>query len=133
MRAAAEQMALALGAVSESTTDWDLVLAWFRRAIDVIGHKEVAYRLDIAPSNLSDAINERERKDVKGRWIATVLRMAPPAIVQEYVELVCASHGFDAPKRRPILTPDAEVRHMRERLSALAPGVLQLIDKELGR
>lgn len=78
MRAAAEQMPLALGAVSESASDWDLVLAWFRRAIDVIGHKEVAYRLDIAPSNLSDAINERERKDVKGRWIATVLRMAPP-------------------------------------------------------
>jgi hypothetical protein len=127
------QLALAYDAAHAGADDWSLMLAWLRRAVDVIGHKEVAYKLDIAPSQLTDALLERERKDVKAKWLPTVARMAPEEMRTEYVRLVNTSLGYEVPKRARLRTPEEELRDMRELLKREAPGVLALVDKEMGR
>jgi hypothetical protein len=127
------QLALAYDAAHAGADDWADMLAWLRRAVDVIGHKEVAFKLDIAPSQLTDALLERERKDVKAKWLPTVARMAPEEMRTEYVRLINVSLGYDVPKRARVRTPEEELREMRELLKREAPGVLAIVDKELGR
>lgn len=126
------QLALVYDAAHAGADDWTEMLAWFRLAVDVIGHKEVAFKLDIAPSQLADALHERERKDVKAKWIGTVARMCPEPLVRKYVEIVARHHGYTVEAKRP-RTPEEELREMRELLKREAPGVLAIVDKELGR
>ena len=127
------QLALNYDAAHAGADDWARELAWLRRAVDVIGHKEVAYKLDIAPSQLTDALLERERKDVKAKWVRTILRMVPDAMRDEYVRDFAADYGYEAPKKRNPRTPEEELREMRKLLQLQAPAVLVLVDKELGR
>lgn len=128
-----QQLGLQYDPSHTGADDWTEVLAWFRRAVDCLGNKEVAYRLDIAPSQLTDALNERERKDVKAKWIAVVLRMSSEVIVREYLEIVSRHHGYEEPKRKKVRTPEEELRDLRELLKQKAPAVLELVDKEMGR
>jgi hypothetical protein len=127
------QLALTYDAAHAGADDWAVELAWLRRAVDVIGHKEVAFKLDIAPSQLTDALLERERKDVKAKWVATILRMVPEEMRAEYMRIVSNAHGYETPKKRKALTPEQELREMRALLKREAPAVLSLVDKELGR
>jgi hypothetical protein len=127
------QLALVYDAAVVGAADWNAELGWFRRAVDVIGHKEVAYRLDVQPSNLTDALNERERKDVKGHWISKVRRMATPSMLDEYVEMIAAMHGYIKPLRQRPRTEAEELRETRELLRQHAPAMLALVDKEMGR
>jgi hypothetical protein len=127
------QLALVYDAAHVGASDWDEELKWFRRAVDVLGHKEVAYRLDVQPSNLTDALLERERKDVKGRWISVVRRMVPDALLADYVRIVTVTHGYEFPKRLRARTPEETNRETRDWLEKNAPAVLSVMDKELGR
>lgn len=126
------QLALSYDPAHAGSDDWALELAWLRRAVDVIGHKDLAYKLDIAPSQLTDALLERERKDVKAKWLKTILRMVPEAMRQEYFGLLAGQHGYVV-TRVKLRTPEEELREMRELLKREAPGVLAIVDKELGR
>ncbi len=127
------QLALVYDAAHVGATDWDAELGWFRRAVDILGHKEVAYKLDVQPSNLTDALHERERKDVKGKWISVVRRMVPDEMRAEYLRFLSSSFGYEMPKRVRTRTSAEELREMRDALKRIAPGVLVLVDKELGR
>ena len=127
-----QQLGLQYDAAHAGADDWTEILAWFRRAVDCLGNKEVAYRLDIAPSQLTDALNERERKDVKAKWIAVVLRMSAPSIVDEYFTIIGKHHRYEC-KRQRVRTPEEELRETRELLRTQAPAVLALVDKEMGR
>ena len=128
------QLALQYDAAHVGADRWAQKLAWLRRAVDVIGHKEVAYKLDVAPSNLTDALLERERKDVKAKWFETVLAMQalPEEMRAEYVRMTCDSHGYEMPKKKALRTPEEELREMRAALGRLAPAVLSLVEKEIG-
>jgi len=126
------QLALVYDAASVGADDWAEILAWFRRAVDVLGHKEVAYRLDVQPSQLTDALHERERKDIKAKWFRTVLRMCPESLAREYLEIEARQLGY-AIERKKVRTPEEELREMRELLKREAPGVLAIVDRELGR
>jgi hypothetical protein len=126
------QLALVYEPHVTGADDWMVDIEWVRRAVDVVGHKEVAFKLDIAPAQLADALHERERKDVKEKWIPILLRMVPPDMCAEYLRVFNARHGYEA---RPIKirTAAEENREMRELLKVHAPSVLSIIDKELGR
>lgn len=128
-----QQLSLVYDAASVGASDWDSELGWFRRAVDVLGHKEVAYRLDVQPSNLTDALHERERKNVHGRWISVVRRMASPALLAEHLELICSLHGYAVPKRKKPMTDAEENRAIRELLRTHAPAIASLVDKEIGK
>lgn len=127
-----QQLGLQYDASHAGSDDWVEILAWFRRAVDCLGNKEVAFRLDIGPSQLTDALNERERKDIKAKWFRTVLRMCPEVLVREYFEIEGRQLGYRI-ERVKARTPEEELREMRELLKREAPGVLAIVDKELGR
>jgi hypothetical protein len=128
------QLALAYDASHVGAALWARKLAWLRRAVDVLGHKEVAFKLDVAPSNLTDALLERERKDVKAKWFDVVLAMPLPAEMKaEYVRMTCDALGYEMPERRRTKTAEEELRELRQLLKANAPVVLALVDKEMGR
>ncbi len=129
-----QQLSIAWDPSHEGFAESERQLAWLRRAVDVLGHKEVAYALDVKPSNLSDALAGRERKVVKLHWITTVLRMGlPEEMVSEYLRIVCNGLGFETPKRVRNKTSAEELREMRDALRRLAPAVLVLVDKEIGK
>ncbi len=128
------QLSLAWDPAHVGVVEWDRQLEWLRRAVDVLGHKEVAYKLDLQPSHLADALHERERKDIKAKWFATVLRMELPEEMRlEYLRILCEPLGYETPKRIRTKTSAEELRELREALKRLAPGVLTLVDKESGR
>lgn len=126
------QLALAYDASTVGAGDFEQIRAWFSRAVDLIGAKEVAYKLDIAPSQLSDAQHERERKDLKLKWLSTVLRMCGESMVREFFEIVGKQHGYASTRVR-LRTAEEELRETRELLRLKAPAMLDLLDKELGR
>lgn len=126
------QLALAYDSAHAGSDDWLEIIAWFRRAVEVLNHKEVAFKLDIAPSQLTDALNERDRKDIKGKWFATVLRMCNEPLRREYLEIVSRQHGYTI-ERVKVRTPEEELREVRELLKREAPGLLALVDREMGR
>lgn len=129
------QLALTYSAEHVGDQNWQLRLTWLRRAVDVIGHKEVAFVLDIAPSNLTDALLERERKDVKGKWFDRIIAMPqlPSEMRTEYLRLLCVQLGYEMPERKRVKTAEEELAELRALLKINAPVVLALVDKEMGR
>jgi hypothetical protein len=102
------QLALSYSAAHAGADDWQNQLTWLRRVVDVLGHKHVAAELDIAPSTLTDALLERERKSIKGEWIAKLLHMADEGLRRDWFAMVCPSLGFEVPQ--PTKTRTAEER-----------------------
>lgn len=125
------QLSLTYDAATVGAGDWDAELGWFRRAVDVVGAKEVAYRLDIAGSHLSDAMKEAERKNVHGRWISIVRHMVPEAMLAEHLALIAGKHGYKVERIKPF-TPDEQLRAEHEWMRRNAPGLLDAMAKELG-
>lgn len=126
------QLALTYDAAHVGADDWSEVLTWLRRAVDVIGHKEVAYKLDVQPSQLTDALLERERKDVKAKWLTTILHLAPSGMVAEFLLILLKQHGYEAPRKRKPRTAEESNRASRTWLKEHAPAVLEMMDRELG-
>ncbi|MBA2718908.1 MAG: hypothetical protein H0U52_06675, partial [Chloroflexi bacterium] len=126
------QLALTYDAAHVGGDVWSEELAWLRRAVGVLGHKLVAGELDIAPSTLTDALLERERKSIKGEWIAKIRQLSSDAMRQEWLRIVSRPLGYE-PERLASMTPEEELRLVRELLKVEAPSVLRAIDKELGR
>lgn len=126
------QLSLTYDASVVGAGDWDAELGWFRRAVEVVGEKEVAYRLDIGPSQLSDAVRERERKNVHGRWISVVRHMVTDAMLAEYLGLICTRHGYETPKRKEPKNDREARRAERAWLREHAPALLEMMDREVG-
>ncbi len=127
------QLALTYDASTEGSDDWTEIRAWFSRAVLVVGAKEVAYRLDIQASNLTDAIKEAERKEIKGRWISTVLCMVPQPVRDEYLAIVARQHGYEEPKLKKPRDFEARRRQERDWMAKNAPALLEVMDKEIGQ
>lgn len=102
------QLDLAYNAAHLGAELWQRKLVWIRRVVDVLGHKFVAGELDIAPSHLTDALLERERKSVKGEWIDKLLMLADEGLRRDWLAIVCSALGFEMPA--PIRTRTAEER-----------------------
>lgn len=128
------QLALKYNPTTAGADDWNDDLAWLKRAVDVIGPKEVAYALDIGPTLLSDALREQERKFIKAKWFKIVLRMPalPDEMRAEYVRMINAQNGFKKPERIQPKTPEESRRQERAWLAQHAPAVLAMMDKEVG-
>lgn len=114
--------------------DWANELAWLTRAVDVIGRKEVTFVLGITDTQLTDALKEQQRKDVKAKWFRVVLRMPglPSEMREEYVRMINAQNGFKKPERIQPKTPEEARRQERAWLAQHAPAVLAMMDKETG-
>lgn len=102
------QLSLGYSADQQGRDLWKLELAWARKAVDAIGHKEVAFALDVKPSTLTDALSEREhgegRKGLKAEWLTVIRQMAPHGMRAEWLRLVCPPLGYE-PKPIEVRTP----------------------------
>jgi hypothetical protein len=127
------QLALSYNAAHAGAEIWQRQIVWLRRVVDVLGHKFVAGELDISPSTLTDALLERERKSVKGEWIAKLLHMADEGLRRDWFAIVCPAVGFEVPE--PVKTRTAEERLadlervITERLGSLGEQLLREVKR----
>lgn len=101
-------------------------------AVRLITPKELCFVLGITPQYLSDALGGKNSKGFRAEWIPTVLRMAPPSAAAAILRAQAEICGFDI-ERKKVLTPEQELHATREALQRLAPAVLALVDKEIGK
>lgn len=106
-------------------------------AVRLITPKELCFRLGITAQYLSEALAGKITKDGKSKgfrleWLPTVISMAPIDSVTSILRALAEVRGFDI-ERRKVLTPEQELAATREVLRRVAPGVLQLVDKEIGK
>lgn len=104
---------------------WHAVHMAFGDAVDMMGLKEVAYRLDVRPSQLADAIAERDRHRIAGEWIVLLLTFCPPIPRAMLVHALNDVAGFEGATPRRDLTPAEELAKLKAHLAAEAPGLLR--------
>ncbi len=117
---------------------WKRRLEAIRVAVHHLGLKSVAAECDVAPSTMSDALNERDRKRFAGEWIDVVLAMLDRAsavhlalpILEHQAALV---RGVEVKFKPAHRDPKEELALMREVLSAQAPGLIRIVDDEIRR
>lgn len=116
---------------------WKLELEWARRAVLAIGAKDVVFYLDIAASTLSEALSEspdRKRKKPKGlraEWLRVIVMMSSPVMREEWLRIVSRPMGFVVARHKN-LTPEQRLAAQRRVLERIAPGVLEMVDQEVG-
>lgn len=99
-------------------------------AIRLITPKELCYRLKIGQPYLSEITGGKKRFPLE--WLPTVLLMAPVEAVAPILVALADLRGFKV-ERKKVMTEGEELRATREVLGRLAPGVLALVDKEIGK
>lgn len=106
--------------------EWDEDRRLLRRMAEAIGLQEVAYQLDVSPSQLSHALDERER-NLPARWIRFLVARAPEDLAREYVARIAGLRKWrlvDAPP----MTPAEELSALKDALaSCLGPEMRQVV------
>lgn len=101
-------------------------------AVRLITPKELCFRLGITAQYLSDALHSKNSKGFRSDWLAVVIEMAPLESAIAILRALGERRGLEIVRKKK-LTPEEENAAMREVLRREAPGVLALVDKELGR
>lgn len=102
-----------------------------RRAVASISIKELAYRLDVSPSLLSDALAERSNKGVRASWLVAIIDMAPMADALAILNALGERKRIEAQPRKE-LTPEEKAERYEEKLRSLGTVGLRLIEEVLG-
>ena len=102
-----------------------------RAAVARIGLKELAFRLDVQPSLLADALAERSHKGVRAAWLVTIIELADETDAMAILGELAAMRGLEVVKRRT-LTPEQLAAAYEERLRGLGAVGLQLIREAQG-
>jgi hypothetical protein len=110
---------LTFGAVRDPHhgSSWSRLLEAIREAVAVITPKELAYRLDIQPSYLSEALVGRDRKGVRAEWMPTILAMAPEGARVAILTELAAPVGLEV-VRRTNLTPEERLQRLEQRIAS---------------
>lgn len=127
-------MQLNFGAVTDPRAEdaWSRLLDAIRAAVAAITPKELAYRLNVAPSYLLDALRGADRKSVRAEWLPTILLMAPHHERAAILAELAGPAGYQV-ERRKSLDPAEELEQLRAVVGRMAPVVLAAADKELGK
>ncbi len=127
-------MQLTMGSVDDPRAQaaWISLHEALLDAVRLITPKELCFRLGITATYLSEALHGKNSKGFRLEWLPTVLSMAPLDAVVPMLRALAELRGFDV-ERRKQLTPEQELSATREAMKRLAPGVLALVDKELGK
>lgn len=102
------------------------LLTALRLAVAEISIKELAYKLDVSPSLLADALAERSSKGVRASWLVTIIDLASDAHATAILEALIARRAFAIGPRKT-LTPEQLAAAYEERLRSLGPVGLQMI------
>jgi len=97
-----------------------------RVAVAEISIKELAYRLDVSPSLLADALAERSSKGVRAAWVVTIVELATEANAIAIVDAFLGRRALEVqPKKQ--LSAEERAERYEEKLRSLGPIGLQLI------
>lgn len=101
-------------------------------AVRLITPKELCFRLKITDTYLSEALRGKNSKGFRLEWLPTVIEMAPLDAVVPILRALADLRSFEVVPKK-VRTPEEELKATRDAMARLAPGVLALVDKELGR
>jgi hypothetical protein len=126
---------LTLGEVGEPLKDpaWPAFRDALAEAVRLITPKELCFQLGISAQYLSDALRNTNSKGFRVEWLLAVLRMAPHDARLALLRAMADVAGYMAPERKRELTAAEELAATREAMQRLAPGLLALVDKEIGK
>lgn len=123
-----EQLALHYSPAWQVSEAWPRVLEEVRRVVTALGLKQAAYDLDTTPSYLAHALAERDRKYLRGEWLAYfVARDTTTGLLGALADLA----GCDVKKREP-LTPTEKLARLEGALAELGPELRDLITRKAG-
>lgn len=107
------------------------LLEAIRAAVDRASLKEVAFRLDVQPSLLADALAGRSNKGVRAAWLPTILALATDADARAILTALAEPLGFEL---KPVerLTAEQLAERYEEKLRSLGPIGAQLIREARG-
>ncbi len=122
-------MQLTFGAIRDGGTPWDRLLDALRDAVVLITPKELAYRLNVQPSYLSDALHGIARKGIKAEWIPVILAMAPDSARLAIIASLAAPCGLEVVRRKD-LSPDERLARLEQRISTkFGPAGAELVEE----
>lgn len=107
------------------------VLPKVRAAIERLTQKECAVLFDSSPSGISDALEHRDRKRPALEWLVHLLVAAPEATKLELLAELCRIAGYKSPERAREMTAEEELAARKRATRRLAPGIADLIDREI--
>lgn len=113
-------------------SDGDTWLGWLDaigKIISFHGRKEVAFRLDMAPSDLSNCIAERNRTEFKMRQLTTLLRLR---VDDELPRLIAGHCGLELAAPRP-LTAAERLERLEGALLRAGTAGAAILDDAYGR
>lgn len=102
-----------------------------RQAVANVSIKELAFRLDISPSLLADAIAGRSNKGVRAMWLITLIQLAPQADALAILNALGELKRIEATPMKE-LTAEEKAERLEEKLRSLGPTGLRLIQEALG-
>jgi hypothetical protein len=102
-----------------------------KQAVANISIKELAYRLDVSPSLIADALAERANKGVRASWLVTIIEMANTADATAILSVLAHRKRLDVVPRKE-LTAEEKAERLEEKLRSLGATGLRLIRKALG-
>jgi hypothetical protein len=107
------------------------LLEALRAAVAEISIKELAYRLDLSPSLLADALAERSSKGVRAAWLVTIIDLASEAHARAILDALIARRALEVVERKE-LTPEQLAERYEEKLRSMGPVGMQLIREVKG-
>jgi hypothetical protein len=102
------------------------LLEALRAAVAEISIKELAYRLDVSPSLLADALAERSSKGVRAAWLVTIIDLASDAHATSILDALIARRMLEVQPKKA-LTPEQLAERLEEKLRSLGPVGMQMI------
>lgn len=123
------QLSIAYKPAYEAREMHDRRLSVLRTTVEHLGRKEVAFELDISGSQLSDALNERDRKRWAAEWTDVVKQMLVNRrgdvvghdLLAQLLDIDVLGTGF-AIEAADVLTPEEEAAAYRAALLKLDGG-----------
>jgi hypothetical protein len=109
---------------------WHDVLAVLADVVARVSLKEAAFRLDVEPSALANALRERDRHYIRAEWLMPLLELAASVgLAHELASALVKPARLVVVAAQP-LTPDQKLARLEAAIARLGPGVEKLIKSE---
>jgi hypothetical protein len=119
---------LELPAVSDADA-WAEILDCVRDIVRARGNKDMAYALDVSPSDLSHALAERNRFELKLRYLPALLRLRHN---DDLPQAIARAAGLELAPARP-LTAAEQLERIQAALGRAGAAGAAILDDAYGR
>lgn len=115
---AAVQPQLPWGVSYEVRESWARQLHILRAIAARVGAKEIAFDCDTSPSQLADALADRDRKAIRAEWYRVFLHHGDEAERAALLRELAEPVGFEVREAEP-LTPEEKLRRLEARVRSI--------------